>query len=576
MEQSKSNEQQSKISSVCLGTIPPDTVVRNGMVFNAFTGEFIPHQSVWIKDGFIAYAGPNTDCSRDDHTVIIDADGMVLLPGLIDAHTHILSRSGVEEFIRYLIPTGVTTFISEAIELATIVGRDGIDYFVQALDRQPIRALYTVPPLCGLTESQEVNALNAEQLQDYLMRPECMGLGEVYWANLFLPGNQGKRVRNLVTAAIRQGKQVEGHAAGARGRKLQAYRSLGVSSCHEAITEEEVLERLRLGFWTLIRQGAIRKELAAVQGIFQRDVDLRRLVLTTDGLDPEGFLTEGYLDAAVREALRSGAPPEKLYQMVTINVAERFRLDHIIGSLSPGTQADLVMIPAAKDYSPQLIMCRGTTIFADDAPCVLPRSASIPESLFDTVTPGDYSFPSVPRTGKVRAMEQVTRLVAQETIVDLDDPAQRADTLLILALERRGRGKAFMGFLKGFGLQRGACGSTMCWDSVDLIVAGNDIRSMETVITRLAAIGGGGAYAIEDQLVAEFPAPLCGVVSPAPMERIRDEIRNLEAALHAKGVPWEKPLLTLDVMGCAAIPHLRITHEGYVRLKDRAVLSWNI
>ena len=80
-------------------------------------------------------------------------------------------------------------------------------------------------------------------------------------------------------------------------------------------------------------------------------------------------------------------------------------------------------------------------------------------------------------------------------------------------------------------------------------------------------------YAIGTEVIAGFPAPLGGVVSLKPMEVLREEIKRLEAGLRDNGVPWESPLLTIDVLGTVAIPHLRITHKGYVRLKDRELLS---
>ena len=116
-------------------------------------------------------------------------------------------------------------------------------------------------------------------------------------------------MRELASLALDLGKRVEGHSAGATGRKLQAYFGFGISSCHEPITEAEVIERLRLGCWVMIREGAIRKELEGVKGVFDQRIDFRRLILTTDGMDPQGFLEEGYLDAALKRALRMGVPP---------------------------------------------------------------------------------------------------------------------------------------------------------------------------------------------------------------------------------------------------------------------------
>jgi len=116
----------------------------------------------------------------------------------------------------------------------------------------------------------------------------------------------------------------------------------------------------------------------------------------------------------------------------------------------------------------------------------------------------------------------------------------------------------------------------MCWDSGDMIVVGCDARSMKTCAERLQAMGGGAVYAVGEEVVSEFPAPLCGVISLNPMEQVAEDVRRLERCLCGNGVPWEKPLLTIDTLSTAAIPHIRITHNGYVRLKDRTVLSLNV
>ena len=562
------------LSKVALGEVPPDIAIANANLFNSFTREFVKRQSVWIKDNRIAYAGPDHDPLKGDGTAVIDAEGMVVLPGLIEGHTHTASnRYGFEEFVKYVIPTGVTTVITETIELATVAGRDGIEYLVRGLEGQPIRFYYTIAPLCGLTPSEEMNAPTNEKLLPLLKNPQCLGVGEIYWGNIFLEGQQGERVRELVAMALELGKMIEGHTAGASGRKLQAYTDFGVSSCHEPITDEEVLERLRLGYWVMIREGSIRKELPGVAGIFKKKIDFRRLILSTDGVDPEGFLEEGYLDASLRSALKLGVPPELAYQMVTINVAEHFGLDHLIGSLSPGKMADLLIIPSPEDFSPRLVMCDGKIIFRDGKSLAEPKKVFFPDHMFNTVKVSNYRIPSLPTKGKARAMELVSRLVTKESIIDLEKPEESKDVIMILALDRLGSGKAFMGFLKGFGLERGAYGTTMSWDSPDMIVVGCDTQSMETVIGRLKEIGGGGVYAIGKEVVVKFPAPLCGVASLKPMEIVGEEFKKLEASLRKNGVKWEKPALTVDTLTSPAIPHLRITHHGYVRLKDRKVLS---
>jgi len=570
---SEEEAQSRKLRDVALLKASPDTVIQGGTLFNVFTGEFLPGQSLWIVDGRIAYAGPDTDYIRDDRTSVIDAEGMTLLPGLIDGHTHILIRSGIEEFIRCVLPGGTTTVITELIEFASVAGMAGIDPVIRGLKNQPLRFYYTLPPLCALTPAEESSAPDNAAWLPYLEEPECLGLGEIYWSNLFLEGSQGDRVRGLANMALRLGKRVEGHTAGAPAKSLQAYTGFGVSSDHEPITAAETLDRLRLGYWVMIRQGSIREELTAISGIFREDLDFRRLALCTDSVDPEGLLEQGYLDGSLRSALKLGIPPARAYQMVTINVAEHFRLDHKLGSLSPGKEADVVFIPSPVEYEPQRVLIRGRTVFQEGKTLVEPRRIDFPEVLFSSVQISGYQLDEPQKTGRLRAMELVTRLVTREKILDFENPEEATDVLLTVALDRTGGRQSFTGFLKGFGLQRGACGTTMCWDAVDMVCAGADMISIRTVVERLREIGGGAVFAIGETVVAEFPAPLCGIVSLAPMKTLSGQMKKLDEALRNSGTRWEKPVLTLDTLTTASIPHLRITHEGYVRLRDRKILS---
>jgi len=569
----KEVERYKRLSDVALLKSPPDTVVQRGTLFNVFTGEFLSGQSLWIADGRIAYAGPDADYIKDERTQIIDAEGMTLLPGLIDGHTHILIRSSIEEFIRCVLPGGTTTVITELIEFASFVGMMGIEPVIEGMKNQPLRFFYTIPPLCGLTPAQEIQAPDNDDYLPYLQAPECLGLGEVYWSNLFLEGIQGNRVQELAIMTLRLGKRVEGHTAGAPARSLQAYAGFGVSSDHEPITAAEALERLRLGYWVLIRQGSIREELTEIAKIFREDLDFRRMALCTDSVDPEGLLEQGYLDGSLRSALKLGIPPARAYQMVTINVAEHFRLDHDLGSLSPGKVADVVFIPSPSEYEPQRVLIHGRTVFQDGRALVEPRQVAYPEALLSTINIQGYKLYEPPRTGQMRVMELVSRLVTREKILDFGNSEDAADVLLTVALDRTGGLQSFTGFLKGFGLQRGACGTTMCWDTVDMICVGADMISIRTVIERLKEIGGGAVFAIGETVVAEFPAPLCGVVSLEPMRTLYGQMKKLEEVLRNNGVQWEKPVLTLDTLTTASIPHLRITHEGYVRLRDRQVLK---
>jgi adenine deaminase len=560
------------LGRTAMGLAPPDTVVTNGTVFNAFTGEFLQEQQIWIKEGIFTYVGPARDLPEGGDSRIIDAGGGVILPGLIDSHTHLATRARIEEFIRHIIPTGVTTVVTETTELPIVAGLQGFRTFIDGIKDQPIRLLYTISPLCGLTQHQERNAPSNRDLLEFLEDPLCLGVGEMYWGNALIHGPQGERVRELASMARSRGKHVDGHTSGARGAKLQAYTLLGPRSCHEPINETELLERLRTGYWVMIRHGGIRKELQGVRGVFDLPVQKDRLILCTDSVDPETILGEGYLDAAVREALDMGLDPALVYRMVTLHASQCFGLDGVLGSISPGRLADLVIVPSEHNYHPILVMMGGTIIYERGRNLVEPREWEIPTQFLSTVHLGELSLSPIAREGKARAMELVSRLVTREIMVDLSSEDELRDVLMVLALDRAGSCESFLGLIKGFGLQRGACGTTMCWDTTDMIIVGRDTHSMVVAAKRLQQMGGGAVYVIGEDVIASFPAPICGVLSLETMETAGEQMATLEKALRENGVPWEKPVLTLDVLGTAAIPHLRITHRGYVRLRDRDLL----
>lgn len=565
------------LTRVALSEEPPDRVILNATVFDSLTGEFLPNRSLWLKDGRIARVAPASDPVLPGAEVL-DATGLTLVPGLIDGHTH-LNRLFVPELVRALLPRGVTSVVVETMELAATAGLAGVHLIVDALREQPLRLYYTLPTLAALTEDEERAAPEPAALAELLADPACLGLGEAYWSNALLPGPQGRRVRDLIERTLAAGKVAEGHTAGARGARLEAYRALGVSSCHEPISPEEALEVYRMGFLVMIRQGGIRRDLRNLLPLFEKPLDFRRFALVTDSVDPERLATWGYLDQVVREALELGVPPHLVYRMASTNLAEHFRLEQQLGSLAPGRWADLVAIPAPEQFQPVFVMVGGELTYRDGEVLTCPRSVPVAPELLRTVrVDPDRALalagrpPAWPPNGPVRAIEHVTNLVTREAHL-LPGDADGEDVLPALAVERTRGEQAFWGLVKGFGLREGAYGTTMTWDSPDLVVLGRDTRSVRTALARLAETGGGGVLARDGEVVAEFKAPLCGVISLDPLAQVRGDLAALSSALHEHGVPWEDPLLAVDTLTTPAIPHLRLTHRGYVRLRDRALLA---
>ena len=193
-----------------------------------------------------------------------------------------------------------------------------------------------------LSSAARAKAINKEQLRELLQRDDVLGLGETYWSAVV---EQDKRILELFEETLKTGKKLDGHSAGARGKRLAAYVASGVSSCHEPITSEEVIERLRLGLYVLAREGYIRQDLKAVAKIKDNNLDLHQLAVATDTISLKQLIEQGYMDVVLQKAVDQGFDPVAAIQMVTINPARHLNLDDRVGGIAPGKYADMVIIP---------------------------------------------------------------------------------------------------------------------------------------------------------------------------------------------------------------------------------------
>ena len=150
-------------------------------------------------------------------------------------------------------------------------------------------------------------------------------------------------------------------------------------------TAEEILERLRLGIFVLIREGEVRRELEAVIRIKDENIDLSRLALSTDSVGPEQLIRDGYMEYVVQKAIDLGFDPITAIKMVTINPARYFALDHVIGGITPGRFADIVIIPDLHTVKAEYVISNGKVVTRDGQLLVQPAEYTYPGSMYHSV-----------------------------------------------------------------------------------------------------------------------------------------------------------------------------------------------
>jgi adenine deaminase len=569
-------DDRQELIKVALGEAEADLAIINGSVVNVYTGE-VEKASVLTKGERIAYVG-NDAKAIGSKTQVIDAAGRTLIPGFIDGHTHIDTLYSINELLRFAIQGGTTTIITESGTIAAALGYEGVVQFLNSARRQPVKILVTAPPMVTISPVTEANAIGVKELRRLLGYKEVIGLGEPYWADV-VGGNQ--RVLDLIAETTRLGGKVDGHSAGATGKKLQAYVATGVSSCHEPTTVEEVWERLRLGLFVLIREGEVRRELEAVAPIKDSGIDLNRLAISTDGVGPDQLVNEGYVEFVVQKAIDLGFDPVLAVQMATINVAQHFALDDIIGGIAPGKYADIVILPDLKTIKAEYVISNGRVVSQKGRVLISPRKHRYPQSLLNSLRlPNDFSAEdfAIPVGGgrvKVRLMNQVTDLLVREEFIDMPvsngelkaDVAK--DIVKVAAIERSyGTGKSFVGLIKGIGLKRGAIATSSVWDCGDLMAVGAGEADMARAVNRVREMGGGTVVCAGGKIIAEIALPVAGLISTEPMEAIAAGFERIQKAASGLGAKSSDIRLTMAILPTPAIPFLRICESGLFNLRE--------
>jgi adenine deaminase len=577
-------EKAKELINVTLGKAKADLAIVNATLLNVYTGELLDNYSVAIKGEWIAYVGNDPKDTIGPHTHVIDATGKTIIPGFIDGHAHLADQLYViSEFLEYAMLGGTTTIVTETMEPFPVMGYEGVIDFLDSLSEQPIKIFGTAPAMVSI--SKRARGIAKGVLKKLLLRDDILGLGESYWQVVL---QQQDEYLPVFEQALQSGKRLEGHSAGAKGKKLMAYIASGISSCHEPINAEEVLERLRLGIYVMVREGSIRSDLAAISKIKDAGIDLRRLILVTDGIGPGELLNKGYMEGVVQKAIQCGFDPVHAIQMATINVAGYFRLDGMIGGIAPGKYADIVVIPDPETIKAEYVISKGKIIAKQGDLLVSARKHTFSPDSLNSIhlsrefEPADFSLPVEKDAThvNVRVIDQVTDLVTKELTMSVPviDGEIRSDVskdiLKVAAIDRRYvPGKTFVGLIRGFGLRAGAIACSGAWDTSDIIVVGENGEDMVGAVNRIYALQGGVVVCVKGQILAEIPMPIFGFMSDMPMHMIAQSVEEIRETMQDLGFPFDDPLLTINTLTTAAIPFLRICEEGLVNLKDGKTLG---
>jgi len=553
------------IIAAARGEGPVDLLLRNAQLVNVCSGEIHP-ADVAICDGqivgFGAYQAQET----------LDLQGHCLCPGFIDAHVHLESSMvAPPQFARAVVPRGTTAVVSDPHEIANVLGVEGIRYMLDASQGIPLNVYIMLPSCVPATHMGTSGAaISAEDLASLWDHPRVIGLAEM----MNVPGVLFRDPD--VLAKLRSGgdRPIDGHAPSLSGKDLAAYLAAGIRSDHECTTLEEAREKLRLGMHLFIREGTTARNLRDLLPLVT-PANAHMCHFCTDDRHPADLLAEGHIDYLVRTAIGEGLNPIVAIQMATLHTARYFGLKNL-GAVAPGYRADLIVFDNPQDLTILQVFKAGRLVAEAGEYCGpalgVPHppagAMNVAREGLDLAVPAEGEWIKVIQVvpGQIVTRKRVERATVREALA-IADPER--DLIKVAVVERHhATGNVGLGFVRGFGLRRGAIASSVAHDAHNIVVIGTHDVDMLADIDEVVRMGGGQAAVAGGEVLASVPLPVAGLMSDQPLEEVRDQVETLTQAAHSLGCVLPDPLMTMSFLALEVIPELKLTDQGLVDVTE--------
>ncbi len=549
--------------SIARGEKPAEVVFKNARLVNVLSAE-IYLTNVAVDDGRVVglgnYEGRET----------IDLEGAFLAPSLIDGHFHVESTMlTIPEFVRAAVPHGTGAMVIDPHEYANVLGLEGIRYVLESSKNLPIDFFIMLPSCVPATHLETSGArFTAEDLALLIADPRIAGVAEL----MNYPGVFLGMESELAKIRAGKGKAIDGHAPGLRGKNLNAYALAGIRSDHESTELEEAREKLRLGFHLLVREGSTERNLEDIIDLVTPQNSTNCSFATDDKLAGD-LVHEGHLDHSIRRAIELGVAPITALQMGSINTARHYRLRNH-GAIAPRFWADFIVLDDLEKFVVRQVYKKGKLV-AEKGRYLGARPAEIPQPRstmnvrynapvdFEVAADGDRTIKVI----EIVPNQIVTNAAHEKPKIEngriVSDPER--DILKLVVLERhRATGNVGVGFVRGFGLQRGALGSTVAHDAHNIVVVGTNDRDIIATVRALEGLRGGQVAVAEGEVLAALPLPIAGLVSDQPLEIVIEKIAALNAAAESLGCALPAPFMSLSFLSLSPIPALKLTDQGLV------------
>ena len=575
----------SEINSVAIGDNSADLILENCSLINVYTNEIQEKIQISIKNDRIAFVGVDASHTVGPKTKVLDIKNKHVCPSFVDPHIHIDHFLTPAEFVKKSLLCGVTSLFPDSIDIVSVCGYRGFKEFLRQTENLPMRFFHTTPG--GLPVDRKFShgkTLSIEEEKDAIGLHSVVGLGEVFsWTKVT------KRDPKTIKSLKRMHENnciINGHTAGASGKKLNSYVSSGIFSCHEPINFDQVLERLRLGMWIMIREGSIRRDLKEIIPlVLSHGTYKNRLMFCSDGLDPFDISNIGHIDHCVRESIKLGMNPIDAISMASKNCFDYYKMGNEFGGIGPGKIADILILDDYKKIKINKVVLGGKIVVSNGKILQTIHTPKLPSWIQKTVKlpkleSKNFHITSKNNTEIVNVISMKTEIVTKKATIDLDVKNSNIlssydkDIWKVAAMDRTFGSKTHaVGFLENFGADVGAFASTWSFHENDMIVIGSNEKDMADAANKLIKSQGGIIVVKDGKRLASLPFQMGGIISTDKIDIVTRNFTKINDVLLDSGCKFKKPHLIPLFLPFLALPDIRILYSGIVDVKARKFIS---
>ncbi|MDR7078366.1 adenine deaminase [Neobacillus niacini] len=557
--------------SVLDGNTSPTILLKNALYLNQIFRQWM-RANIWIYEDRIVYVGENLPLKMEN-CEIIDCTNEIVVPGYIEPHAHPYQLYNPHTLAAYASQFGTTTLINDNMSLIMNLKRKEAFSLLKDLRSIPSTMFWwcRFDPQTEILNEEDV--FSHSNIKSWLEHDAVLQGGELTGWPKLLDGDD--MMLHWIQEAKRLKKHIEGHFPGASEKTLAKMMLLGADSDHEAMTGEEVYNRLMQGYMVSLRYSSIRPDLPDLLDDLKR-LGIQaydRLMFNTDG-STSTFYEQGMNDQMIRIAIDKGVPVIDAYNMATVNIARYYNIDHLHGNIATGRVANINFLTSIENPTPHSVLAKGKWVKREGQMVDAYHSINWdeyglkPMELEWKLSIDDLQF-SMPFGIKMEN-SVITKPYSIAIDASGDELSTDHDECFFTLLDRNGKWRINT-LLKGFATNLSALASSFS-NTGDIILIGKNKRDMLAAFERMKELGGGIVMVEDEQVVCEVPLRLNGLMSNLPIKELINEEKKLLVELRDRGYSFADPVYSLQFFSATHLPYIRITPQGMYDVMNKTVL----